>query len=67
MSHSSRLTKLEAAQPRKTTPRVIVLDDGRYYERGQILSAAEYQAIVSDPSNSVTLCEIVRTDKQSRQ
>jgi hypothetical protein len=63
-SHKSRLHKLEAQQPRKTTARFIVLSDGVYREREQILSEAEYNAIASDPANDVTLVEIVRVNNK---
>jgi hypothetical protein len=63
-NHNSRLAKLETKPSNKRPPRLIVLDDGIYYERGQVLAEAEYKTIAEDRRFDVTLCEIVRTEKQ---
>jgi hypothetical protein len=58
-SHKNRIAKLEDKHAPKVTPRVIVLKNGVYSERGQVLTEADYIAIASDPANDVTLLHIV--------
>ena len=56
--HKTRIEKLEQQTPAKT-PRLIVLMDGLYRERGKVLTEAEYQAFTQDPANDVTLRKVV--------
>ena len=58
-NHKGRLAKLEAAQAPNKTQRLIVLKDGIYTERGQVIAEADYKAIESDPAYDVTLLKIV--------
>ena len=54
-----RLANLEAQHAPKQEPRIVVLQDGIYTERGHVISAAEYQAIAEDPRYDITLVKIV--------
>jgi hypothetical protein len=62
-SHKNRIAKLEDKRAPKVMPRVIVLKNGIYTERGQVLSEADYIAIATSPANDVTLINIVRASE----